>query len=309
MLHFTNNQISEIIEILQNAHWMFIGCYINPDVVPKRVMKDLVKMGFSVKQVVKYPELAYSFGLLSVYMKDSDVKRMGFYQLKQSLKAGKLLPLSEAEKVAVRIVEQRAVEGITGLGNKIASNLRTIFIEKDLKQRKEFEEIIREASKKAIKKRETIKGIVSEIGHKTNDWARDLDRIADFILHEAYDNGRAFAIKKSHGNNAVVYKRVHKDACEHCKRLYLEDEITWEPRLFKLSELMGNGTNIGVKVKDWKPVIGATHPWCNCDLEYVPFGYVWDKKTKSFRFDNGLSKDPYKLKKKIKVNIEKIERK
>ena len=72
---------------------------------------------------------------------------------------------------------------------------------------------------------------------------------------------------------------------------------------------MGNGTNIGVKVKDWKPVIGATHPWCNCDLEYVPFGYVWDKKTKSFRFDNGLSKDPYKLKKKIKVNVEKIERK
>ena len=234
MLHFATKQINELIEAIQKSHWFFIATYVNYKAVPNNVMRDLVKMGFKKNQVLKFPELAFHFGLLSVYMKDADVKKLSFYKLKQSLKAGKLLPLSAAEKATVSIIEQRAVEGITGLGNKISSNLRTIAIEKDLKQRAQFEKIIKEKSKRAVQKRQSVKELVREIGHQTGDWARDLDRIADYILHEAYDNGRAVAAKKKYGDKLSFWGGLDiQDILPNGNEKIIYDEIK------KLAEHMG----------------------------------------------------------------------
>ncbi len=47
--------------------------------------------------------------------------------------------------------------------------------------------------------------------------------------------------------------------CPDCRRLFLEDGA---PRVFPLSELRANGTNVGVKRANWKPVLGPVHPWC-----------------------------------------------
>lgn len=64
--------------------------------------------------------------------------------------------------------------------------------------------------------------------------------------------------------------------CEHCKRLYLGPDGA--PRIFKLSTLEANGlNNFGRKVKDWKPVVGATHPHCLCQLIRIPEGWGFNE--------------------------------
>lgn len=288
MLHFTTKQVQELIDIIENTHWYFIATHINPDLVPNRIMKDLVKMGFKKSQILKYPELAMQFGMLSVFLKDKDNYKLTFEQLKKIVKAKKFVPLSNVEKFALHTIEERAMSDIKGLGNKISKATHTILIEADLRQRHRYEKIIKEAAVLAVKKREGIKFIAREIAEKTNDWARDLDRIGDYILHEAYDTGRALSIRKQKGGDAKVYKRVHPKACDSCKKIFLKDIKTGEPRIFEVDELLENGTNVGKKKEDWQATIGPIHPWCRCDIFYVPLGHVWSNKSQRFVPDESL---------------------
>ena len=78
------------------------------------------------------------------------------------------------------------------------------------------------------------------------------------------------------------FKDVYNGACKHCIKAYLTGGIDSEPKIFKLSELRANGTNIGKKPEAWLPVIGGMHPHCRCTLnKYNPL-YSWDSKTRSF---------------------------
>lgn len=71
--------------------------------------------------------------------------------------------------------------------------------------------------------------------------------------------------------------------CKHCIRLYTTQGIGSKPRLFKLVDLIANGDNIGIKVKDWKPTLGSVHPFCRCQIKFLPKGYEWDEETLQFR--------------------------
>ena len=102
-------------------------------------------------------------------------------------------------------------------------------------------------------------------------------------MHEAFDNGRAVQIKQLYGKDAEVYKDVYPGGCPVCRRLYLiSGEIGTEPIVFKLSTLLANGTNIGVKQANAKPVIGATHPYCRCTLNVKPPNTEWNQELKQF---------------------------
>ena len=52
--------------------------------------------------------------------------------------------------------------------------------------------------------------------------------------------------------------------------------------MFKLVDLIANGDNIGRKAKDWAPTLQGIHPFCRCQLRYLPKGYVWDEERQIF---------------------------
>ena len=106
--------------------------------------------------------------------------------------------------------------------------------------------------------------MASEIGHATGDWERDFLRIAYYVLHNAYNYGRARTIFRDYGEDAEVYFNVLKGACKHCMELYLTDpdDIESPPKIFKLKDVLANGNNIGRKVADWLPTISPIHPYC-----------------------------------------------
>lgn len=302
MITFSNKQINEIIELMLKTNWIFIANYIDPALVPLEMMNILRRSGFKKKQVLSYPELAYHFGALGAYLKESELKKISFKKLKSDLKANKLLPLSREEKFALDLSKQRAISGVTGLGNRYSEKLKNIVINSDSKLRSEYENIITNAAKKGIAERKAKRQIIQEIGDLTEDWSRDLDRMVDYIIHDSYDTGRAMSVQKRFGNEAKVYKRVHKNACKHCKRLYIKNENTWEPFVFYVSTLLANGTNIGRKVNDWLPVTGSAHPYCRCDIEYLPSGMKWSQKENRFVLMKPTGRIE-EIKKKLKTTI------
>lgn len=129
--------------------------------------------------------------------------------------------------------------------------------------------------------RRAVKKITSNIAHQMNDWGRDWGRIVETECQDVFNLGRAQFIM-SNDPDPKVYFDVYPGACRHCIRLYLTGGIGSKPRVFNLLDLLANGTNYGVKSKDWKATIHPVHPFCRCDLRELPPGYEWDEETHQF---------------------------
>lgn len=108
----------------------------------------------------------------------------------------------------------------------------------------------------------------------TGDSKTDWNRIVRSEIVNNMNQGFADAILEGKspysdkGGETLVFKRPAPNACPHCKKHYLERDGK-TPRLFKLSELMANGTNYGKKTAEWRPTLGVLHPHCYDDQTEV----------------------------------------
>lgn len=124
--------------------------------------------------------------------------------------------------------------------------------------------------------------MATELRKVTSDTKQDWDMVIRSELKNNQLEGMAESIVNGSSvysidkEDTIVFKKPNPDACEHCKKHYLErDGIT--PKLFKLSELMANGTNIGRKVSEWRPTLAILHPHCQCDLHVMPKNATFDE--------------------------------
>lgn len=176
----------------------------------------------------------------------------------------------------LNIAKARTYGHIKDLGKNMGSDVNSIILEKSR------EKAIKEELERGITERRSLQGIVSEIGHRTGDWQRNLGRIVDTEYNTIFQQGRAEQLKREYGDDVMVYKDVYPGACRHCIRLYLTGGIGSKPIVFKLKTLEANGTNVGKKVADWKATVGSTHPHCRCNLHYFDTKKVWDDDKNDF---------------------------
>jgi hypothetical protein len=193
-----------------------------------------------------------------------------YEQLKVALKRTPV-PLTQSEQQAVAMANARAAQYVVGLGNRVSQQTGAILIEADASLRRQLRDTIRTNTERNIAARETVRQLRSDLGHATGDWTRDLDRIAMTEKQTAMQEGTAAAIAKRRGPKARVAKLYAPNCCDNCRRLYQGQDGA--PRIFELSELEDNGTNVGRKVAEWLPVVGTTHPHCLCTLISVPDGW------------------------------------
>lgn len=106
----------------------------------------------------------------------------------------------------------------------------------------------------------SIKNINKEITEKFKDWSY-IKPSVEYISESVFNEGRADEIiDENGGDDPYVYIISRPDCCKHCRRVYQTGGI---PKIFKLSELQANGTNIGIKnPNNWKPTIPCLHVHC-----------------------------------------------
>lgn len=140
---------------------------------------------------------------------------------------------------------------------------------------------------------DTWRQFSSELHHTLDDQARDWDRVAFYELTDAQKQGQGHRLLERIGPSGMVYKVPMATACPQCKHVYLKPD--GRPKLFKLSALLRNGTNIGRKPhpikggkvnpigrtdgkETLKAVAGLVHPWCQCSGPYEYTGHEpWAK--------------------------------
>ena len=300
---FGKEQIEEVLRIIDFNHTLFIGVNVGVDILTDEDRALLRRYGINTAEIRSdfTPfEQQFYFGRLAAALGDQNASKLDYNDFTKYLKRGQYIPLSQREKETLYFAKQRTYGHIKNLGQKVSQTVNGYIVEEDQALRDAYEATVKGSIERAVVERNAANGIVSEIGEKTGDWGRDLGRIAETEMQTVCEEGRAATIEKEEGRSAEVWKEVYPGACRFCIQFYTTGGIGSAPRVFKLSDLRANGTNIGKKQRDWKPVVSATHPFCRCQLNHKKPGYVWDKELNMFV---APEKEKGKEKKGIKVRV------
>jgi hypothetical protein len=276
----SNDQLKEIEKIIKDHINVLLYGYtgqasnLNPEL--------LKKLGIPANAPSTI-ESAFVLGKIVQMMSDDEVRKMTFDELK---KKAKDMSLSKLQRNSLEYARQNSAQYVTALGHKMSKTVNTTILQasKENNLAELQRQMIKDKVSDAISQEQTRGKLASELYHNLEDWTRDWKRVAHTELWNAKLQGEVNAIlsgetiyrNTTKGGETRVFRRPSADACNHCKRLYLEsDGIT--PRIFLLEELINNGDNVGRKTKDWKPTTGTTHPNCTCPIAVVPDGFGFDK--------------------------------
>ena len=276
---FSQEQIDELLKIVDSNFIKFTAKTLGVEVLTKdqfSTLDDIFNFHTS------YDEM-FLFGRLSSLLKESDTKSISYTDFKKYIDKAQYIPLTRVEQYMLSNAKACTYTHIKGLGETIKREVNGIILEKQTLSRDDYEKLINKEISEGVYKRKALTEIVSEIGHKTGDWNRNLGRIVETEWNDIFQAGRASEIERKHGKDILVYKYVYEQACRHCIKAYLTKGLGSKPILFTIKQLEENGTNIGRKVADWKPVLGSMHPFCRCHLKYVPKGYEWNEESKDFK--------------------------
>jgi len=301
---FTEEQINQVLKEIEFQHLFFVAQNVSVDVLSDEDKSVLRSFGIdweTLRQGYTPYEQSFYFGRLAALLGPLQSQQVEYNDLMKYLRQGQFIPLSRAEKATLNYLENKTYSYIKDLGYRVGTFVTESMRDEAFARRLYYTEVINSELKRAVVERDSAASVMREIGKRTGDWSRDLGRIAETEMQNAFEYGKmdAYLDENEDADAKVYYKQVYPGACRHCIRLYLTNGIGSEPRLFSYNELVNNGTNIGRKADDWKPVLGTVHPYCRCNLlRKTDKRDVWNEKKGIYE-----PKDVIPTKGKIKIQV------
>lgn len=252
--------------------------FLSPD--DERVLKE---NGFDwTKELKRIPTYwqSFLFGRLSSILTPQQLLKLDYTDLNKYIERKQYKQPNKREMAEYRAAAVNTYSYIKGMGNKVKDTLSGAISQEELKTSiKEREEEVRQGIKEEIERgvleKRSVQNIVSNLGHRLDEWNRDWGRIVETEMQNIYLLGKAQTIMEDYGPNARVYKHTFEGACKFCIKFYTTQGIGSQPRIFKLNELIENGSNIGRKQVDWEPTLGPVHPFCYDDETEVLTNEGW----------------------------------
>lgn len=330
---FSESVMQAVAEILAKHHRAVAAAIYGKEALAQADWDLAVKLGLVNASATgeTLNSQVYRFGMLLAHMDQAERQsRYGDSPAKwlEEIERNPL-PMTTTEASAAKYASHKAAQYVVGLGRRASATIGTSLINEDARLSSEFRESIRDAvaanfgdddaqqrlAARGVKQglpddffenafRGSTKRLRSDLGHLTQQWARDLERIARTETTEAWNQGQVdewdrMSLETAEATEKppvepLVYRVPSPTACSDCLRLYTASPSGGPIRIFRLSDLQGNGTNYKLKRADWKPIVGATHPYCVCDIQslptYVrmPVGWVSGQPAPSVIDDDGF---------------------
>jgi hypothetical protein len=233
---------------------------IGPHALDQETLKDLVRSGWIG------PKTPPSVSIAESYLNTHT--QVAKQPAPKSMRDGAIEFL---ERMHSRYVDKAGEQLKTDLLNDLESNLMPII---DRREGVAIYETLKDRKNHG-------KYLGNLLNDRVKNWRHRWSMIVQTELNRAANFGSLDAILHNNRDKSPdeihVYKISRPDACKHCTEFYRNPDGT--PRLYKLSEILQNGSNIGKKQADWKPCIDSTHPHCRCMLNEVKPGFGFkDKK-------------------------------
>lgn len=306
---FTESEISKLLGIIDKNIITLVAKVLGKEALTsmdKLILKqhniDFNKLSYNLPPYWK----AYLFGRLVGELNINQSSKIDYNNFNKYLSREQYNPPTNREIAEYNAARRRTYEYIKGIGENQKKALNTFISESELeyvveKNRKDSIKVVKEKIDEGSLRRYSVQKITSNIGNQLKKWNQDWGRIVETECQNIYTIGTAQTIMDLHGDDAKVYFDVFPGACRHCISLYLTSGIGSKPKIFTIPQLINNGTNIGRKSKDWKPVLGAVHPFCRCNLRVIPPGYEWDDENK--KFSPKIVTNKIERKSKVKINV------
>lgn len=260
MKRITSTQLNKIIQIIKD-HMSIIG-HVTTGVTkpPANLMTKLGLSNFASNLVTT----AYQYGSLGI-SQGKNLATTGISKVNQLLKK---ITLPKSQQQSVDQLQMKAQQSIDSLTQRIITGITTTILNDDLKSWAVPHQLTGKTQQ-----------LLHQLKSQTEGWKKDWNRIAQTEMWDAKLQGEAETIinknSSSHISETLVYKLPAPGACAKCKQLYLErDGVT--PKVFKMADLLSNGTNTGKAQSDWIPTLGVVHPNCMCSLNVKPKGTKFD---------------------------------
>lgn len=179
-----------------------------------------------------------------------------------------VLPSGEAHEIAVNYVNSNLLELLEKHKAEVTSRLIGIIQDSNNRYKNNaLTDLDRPEQVDDLLKEQSIQQIKSRLRDYTQDANRNWDRIAVTETSNALGMGSADRIVAQNkgtkdADDIYVYRINPNDAatCKYCRAFYIDDDGS--PKVYRLSTILNNGSNYGMKADAWKPVAGATHPNC-----------------------------------------------
>lgn len=284
---FTKKQVDEILDIIEFNTTFFIGGNLGKDSLKQEDLDILQKFGvkkdYFTEEITSYDK-SYYLGKLSSILKEQ-TKKIDYNNFKKYIQRGQYIPLTPLDKQVLSHLKSTTYSHIKNLERGIKTDILGIINASEIDHRLYYEDLIKEEITRTVTEKDSVKSVVSKIGEKTKNWERDLGRIAETEMQNAYSYGKFNEfITKYKDRDIKIFKEVYPGACKHCIKLYLTKGVGSQPILFTPQQLLENGNNIGRKPEEWKAVIPATHPFCRCNISVFFDNQKWNPSKGDFDY-------------------------
>ena len=186
--------------------------------------------------------------------------------------------LSGEELAAIDLIKSSFSGYLEALGDEFKAKVGSSITKANRKLQRKVRNRLHDKLLLEVERRKAMAAIAKDMAEIAETQLHKAQRIIDTETNNAYQDGRALEIiRKSGDSDPRVFKLPRPGACPECVKAYLEtDEKT--PKVFLLSELIDNGSNIGKSRANRLATLDSFHPFCSCETHWLPPGFGFNAK-------------------------------
>lgn len=263
----TSKVVMEIIKkIVERRHKALIISLLGKEMFSRAELNELEKNGIDTSNKTSLMELIYHHNFLNPHG-TSGPNSVEDMKSQQSVSGVK--PQGDAHSYGVDHANEALKTAIDKLKQDVTARLINLVQENNQNYKyNALQNLERTEEMDALVKESTLSKLKQKLRDTTQDVNRDWLRVATTVMSETIGNGSVDRIvtenREKDPDEIYVYRIVVNDAalCKYCRRFYMDEDGS--PKVYKLSTILGNGSNFGKKKDSWLPVVGATHPNERC---------------------------------------------
>lgn len=264
----TDQQRRRIAAVIRDGHLAFLAEMLGAKAIDRDDYKRLRRAGkirTEREQREDVAAAAHALGAGAASATGGEVTAPAFWKIVREHPT----VIGSMERATVDLIRQRIAQHARDLGAQLESDVAHVLMDVEAKARHRVAKL---GASKRDEERLIVQEALGQVREAVAEMKRRWSLIAVTETHNAVEDGKATALVRAHGGrDPLVFKLPRPDACAYCRLLYLKADGK-TPRIFRLSGLMANGTNIGRKrgkptltgplKTNLRPTLGAAHPLC-----------------------------------------------
>lgn len=258
--------IEKIKNIIKNHHNLLLISVIGSNNVSNSIIKQLNDAKYDINKIDSVESLmalAYNHNLHNEEGKHNTPKTLEDAKKQQA----RGVHQGEAHESAIEHLNANMEQLIDKQAFDVLSRIEGLIRDNNNAYRFDaLQNLNRTEALDAVVKKNTVAGLKQKLRDSSKDASRNWSRIAATEISNAVGIGSVDRIvidNQSKDLGEVYAYRVNPNdaaTCKYCRKFYIDNDQS--PKVYRLSALMGNGSNYGLKTNEWKPVTTSTHPNC-----------------------------------------------